>query len=190
MKIKLEIDISGFFCNQWPILELYYDKKQIFNDFVESNRYLCFELECHQSESLISFRHVGKRFGENDVWDTDASGADRYLQISDIKFDDVSVGQEILSKLWFETEWTALQKQTQDNRFIDQYSRFLSNGNMNFNGKIDLAFELPIYNWLIINKYKTNFAEARSYFSQYQESWHYEKDLEIIKEIKELMNFV
>jgi hypothetical protein len=104
-------------------------------------------------------------------------------------FDSVSIGSEMMSKLRFDTLWNEQQKQTMEKGFLETYSQFLCNGQLNFNGTMRLEFELPIYNWLIINKYKTNTVETRSYFSQYQENWHYDKDLELIKEIKELMKF-
>jgi hypothetical protein len=189
MRTRLEIDVLGFFCNQWPSLEIYHDDRLIFDETIESQRYLQFELDCQNTNSSICLRHKNKRFGEDGVWDTDTSGQDRYLEIKDIRFDSVSIGRRIMSNLWFDSEWSELQKQINDLDFIQQNSRFLCYGRMGFNGRIKLDFEFPIYNWLIINKYKLESIEKKSYFSQYQENWHYERDFELIKEIKDLMKF-
>jgi hypothetical protein len=189
MTTNLEITLEGHFCNSWPMLEIMHDSQHIFDGYIESKQILNFDLVCGSAKSTLRLRHKGKRFGEYDIWDTDPSGLDRYIEISDMKFDGVSIGQEVLSKLWFTTEWSETQKKTLSDEFVQTYSRFLCHGKMNFNGVIELDFELPIYNWLIFNKYKTDRVEAKSYFSQYQENWHYEQDIQLIKEIKELMKF-
>lgn len=189
MKVNLEIDLRGHFCNEWPMLEILHDGECIFDGQVQSEKILIFDLDCKSSRSTLLFKHKGKRFGEGGIWDTNQSGQDRYIEISDIKFDKVSIGPQIMGKLWFDTEWSDTQKLSLDQEFTQTYSHFLCHGKMNFNGIINLTFDLPVYNWLIINKYKTDTIENISYFSQYQKNWHYEEDRELIKEIKGLMKF-
>jgi hypothetical protein len=189
MTVNLQIDLHGHFCNEWPLFEIYHDDKIIFDDQIRSHQKLVFDLSCNGLRSKLAFRHKGKRFGDDGIWDTDANGQDRYIEIQDIRFDAVSIGQEIMSKLWIDVEWDDSKKQNMDADFLQTYSRFLCHGKMNFNGAITLEFDLPVYNWLIINKYKIQSIENKSYFSQYQENWHYEPDIRLIKEIKELMKF-
>ena len=59
---------------------------------------------------------------------------------------------------------------------------------INFNGSILIELDTPIYNWLIISKYKVPITDT-TYFSNYSARWHYDEDFKIIKEIKELIQF-
>ena len=79
-----------------------------------------------------------------------------------------------------------MQQNTKE--FIDTYSKIQCYGMMNFNGSIVIEFDTPIYNWLIISKYKVPITDT-TYFSNYSARWHYDEDFKIIKEIKELIQF-
>lgn len=186
MYVKLDIDLFGYFCNEWPMVEIYHNDQLIYENSIVDQQTLSFSLQCEE-QSTLKIRHKNKFFGENNRWDTDQS-TDRYVQIIDVRFDNVSIGQKIMSELQFCSEWSDMQLQHADQEFINQYTNFLCNGRLGFNGYVKIDFTIPVYNWLILNKFKLEKKEL-SYFSQYTENFHYEKDLELIKEIKELMNF-
>lgn len=189
MSLRIDLELRGYYCNHWPIIEIYHEDKLIVSRQVEDKSLIQLDIECGE-RSQLRMRQIGKRFGEQDVWDTDvATGQDCWIEIQDIRFDDVTMGQRLIDDLTFVNEWSPIQRQHNDPQFIDQWSRFACNGRMNFNGYIDIDFTMPIYNWLILTKYKTNRSSQTSYFSSYTDNWHYEEDLEILKEIKELMKF-
>ena len=58
---------------------------------------------------------------------------------------------------------------------------------MNFNSIFTLEFETPILNWLTIAKYKQPVKDT-AYFSNHTLRWHYDEDLKLIEEIKQLIN--
>jgi hypothetical protein len=137
----------------------------------------------------LKFIHYGKSFGENDVWDSSPDASEQcFINIDDICFNEVSIGETLKSKLVFVTEWSDLQRQQNTQEFIDTYSTIQCYGMMNFNGSIIIDFDTPVYDWLIFNKYKVPMTDT-AYFSNYSARWHYEEDLKVIDEIKELIDF-
>lgn len=184
--VNIKVFANGYYCNQWPRFQLIHGSKVVWDGEIKGSCVIEVDLLCADVDSL-TLKHLDKKFGEDGIWDTLPDGsADRYVEITDIKLDDVSIGEKLLSALVFCTEWSDVQRLHQDPGFIEQYSEFCSNGRMSFNGSIKLEFETPIYNWLIPKKFKVEKTET-AYFSNYSLRWHYEKDLELIKEIKELM---
>jgi hypothetical protein len=133
-------------------------------------------------------QHYGKRFGDDNIYDcSHDQSQDCVLQIKDIRFDNVSIGQELMSKLYFETQWTSAQLKDLTPEFLQEMSTInCANGTMNFNSVFKISFETPILNWLTIAKYKTE-AKQHAYFSNYSLLWHYEEDLKLIEEIKSLI---
>jgi len=187
--VLLEIDLVGQYYNHWPLLKIYHNNKIIFDDEVCGQQYLRFHLDCDTEHNKLTFVHHGKKFGENNVWDSGQdSTQDCNIKINDIKFDQITIGPELLGNLAFNTEWTTEQLQTMEKNHLDQYSVITqSMGMMNFNGKIYLEFTLPILNWLTISKYKKPIIDG-AYFSNYSLRWHYDEDIKLIEEIKRLIN--
>ena len=184
--VKVNIDVSGHWYNHWPLLQISLNGVTIFDDVIQGDRCIHLDLDCDH-HNLLTFRHYGRRFGEDGIWDSaaDGSGA-RVLVINDIRFDGISI-DHLRSQLVFKTQWSTLQLQQETQEFIDQRSEFACNGMMSFNGTIDLEFNTPIYNWLTLNKYKVPMTES-AYFSNYSARWHYEQDLKLINEIQELID--
>lgn len=184
--VKANIDVTGHYYNDWPLLQISLNGVTVFDGAIEHDQCIELILDC-ADRNLLTFCHYGKRFGEGRVWDSAADGTgSRELIINDIRFDGVSI-DHLRSQLMFKTQWSDLQLQQNTQEFIDHYSEFASNGMMSFNGTIDLEFETPIYNWLTLSKYKVPMTEA-AYFSNYSARWHYEQDLELINEIRELIH--
>jgi hypothetical protein len=140
--------------------------------------------------NILSLEHHGKQFGDHGIYDTDLQlSLDRGITIKDIRFDDVTIGQHKIQQLQFRTKWTHQQILDLDADFLAQRSQFACNGYMGFNGTVDLEFWTPIMEWLGVYKYKTDLNSNIAYFSGFDQRWHYDNDLELIREIRELMQF-
>jgi hypothetical protein len=141
-----------------------------------------FEVSCFQ-KNFLEFEHYGKSFGTNGIWDSGAE-QDCFVQIKDIRFDDVSIA-DIRSQLEFISKWD-------DGTDPEQIKNFSiiphCDGLMNFNGTIGLEFDTPVYDWMIVKKFKKPIDKNIAYFSNHTARWHYEEDLKILDEIKSLMN--
>lgn len=185
--IDFNLNVTGHYFNHWPYLKIYHNGQEIFNDQVINIADLNFKLDCKETNTL-QIIHYGKKFGDDDIWDSDNDGKQNcYLQINDIKFNDISGKNDILPQLELVTHWTPMQLKS-DPEFLNQHSRFCSLGMMVFNGEIAIEFTTPIYNWLIDKKHKIPLKET-AYFSDYASRWHYGKDLELIEEIKSLIHY-
>lgn len=154
---------------------------------IDTDCKFAYDFQAAKHNTLI-IQHYGKRFGDDNVYDCTADQTqDCVLTIKDIRFNDVSIGQELMSKLYFETQWTPAQLDTLDSEFIQNMSKInCAHGAMNFNSTFRLEFETPVLNWLTIAKYKTE-AKQSAYFSNYSLRWHYEDDIKLIEEIKSLL---
>ena len=161
----------------------------MFDGEIIKEQILLFNLNCNLEKNQLTFVHYGKRFGEDNLWDTaiDAS-QDCKIKINDIQFDEITIGQELLDRLDFKTDWTPNQSTSMTKTELDNNSVISPGmGIMNYNGKIHIEFALPIMNWLIISKYKKPLDDS-AYFSNFTARWHYDKDIEIIDEIERLIN--
>ena len=184
MIVNLAVTVTGKYCNHWPYLKILHNDVILYDNQVIGTQVLTFDLECN-NKNLLSFEHYRKSSGENGVWDT-TDTEDCVLTVDDVEFDQVSIGVHLKSKLLFKTNWTTHQLKSEPVEFIDQHSEIYSNGVMSFNGAINLEFDAPVYDWLILNKYKVPIADT-AYFSNYSLRWHYQEDNKIISEIKELL---
>lgn len=184
--VLLEIDITGHFFKQWPYIKILLNDKLVFDNQIENTQVLKFEICCNKNNKL-KIIHYNKFYGDKDIWHSDGIN-ECWAQLNDIKFNDVTIGLHLKSKLLFQTDWTPNQLILHDSEFINKHSAFNCNGKITFNGYIELQFDTPVYNWLIINKYKTPITKT-AYFSSSTQRWHYEQDVKILEEIKHLMNF-
>ena len=183
--VKLELDVTGHYFNKWPDLRICCNNNIVLDSKIEGDQKIILELECCKT-NFLQIVHYNKSFGDNGVWHTDGTN-ECWLQLNDIKFNDVTVGQKFINELELTTHWTTNQKSMHDLDFISRYSRFCNDGKFTFNGEVTFHFELPIYNWLIIKKYKVPEIKT-SYFSNASKLWHYEEQLETLEEIKKIMN--
>jgi hypothetical protein len=187
-QVNLTVSLTGHYYNHWPNLKILHNNVTVFDQPIIGNQSLSFDLTCRKINEL-KFIHYGKSFGEDGVWDSSPDASEQcFININDILFNEVSIGETLKSKLIFNTRWTDLQQQHNTQEFIDTYSKIQCYGMMNFNGSITIDFDTPVYNWLIFNKYKVPMTDT-AYFSNYSARWHYEEDLNVIKEIKELIDF-
>ncbi len=185
---KITLQLRGHYYNHWPHLRIQIDNTEYYNNIVQDN-IIDIEFDNQSpSKHILSLQHYKKQFGENGIYDTEpSSGEDCKITIQDIKFDGVTIGEHRRSLLEFKNDWSTMQLANNSNEFISQYTQFPCHGIMSFNGRIDLEFETPIYNWLTLFKYKTPAQKNTAYFSGHDMRWNYEEDLALIKEIKDLI---
>lgn len=186
-QVHLQIDLEGHFCNHWPLTKISVNDLVLYDGpVINASRHI-YQIGVEKSNHLV-IQHYGKRFGDGDIYDCSSDQSqDCVLKIKDIKFNDVPVGQELMSKLYFETEWTPAQLKNLTPEFLQEMSKInCANGTMNFNSVLKISFEKPILNWLTIAKYKTE-DKQQAYFSNYSLRWHYVEDLKLIEEIKSLI---
>jgi hypothetical protein len=188
-QINLAIDLKGQYCNHWPFARIIINDQILFDSEVVDSVNLIFNIDA-QKKNRLSIEHHSKQFGDNNVYDcTSDQSQDCILTIKDIRFEDITVGSEIMNQLFLKPVWTEKQLQTMSPDVLLQMSTISCQDNtmMNFNSIFNLEFETPILNWLTISKYKKPL-ENNAYFSNYSSRWHYEKDIELLEEIKELMS--
>jgi hypothetical protein len=192
-QVNLSIDLEGQYCNHWPFAKISVNNQTLFDGEIQNCITFDFTINAKENNYLC-IEHYGKRFGENNVYDCIPDQMqDCLLAISDIRFDDITIGYELMSKLVFKTIWTETQLQTMTPDLLQAMSIIPCNSTttvynkMNFNSQFMLKFELPILNWLTIAKYKKP-NEDVAYFSNHSLRWHYEEDLKLIEEIKKLIN--
>jgi hypothetical protein len=187
-QVNLTISLTGYYYNHWPNLKILHNNVTVFDQAIVNDQQLVLALPCDKTNRL-EFIHHGKSFGEEGIWDSNADASEQcFINIKDILFDQVSIGETLKSKLMFDTAWSDLQLEQNTQEFLNTYSKIQCYGMMNFNGSIVIDFDTPIYNWLIFNKYKVPMTDT-AYFSNYSARWHYEEDLKVIDEIKELIHF-
>lgn len=187
-KVNLEVTATGSYFNHWPKLKIYHNNILIADYEIIDQQILNLELLADKNNNL-TFVHHGKSFGENNIWDKDFdSDSECNLVLNDIKFDQVSIGEHLKSQLKFKTFWTDTQLRNEDPEFLKKYAELNSFGVMTFNGEISIDYTTPVYDWLILNKYKVPMLET-AFYSNYSLRWHYEDDVNLINEIKKLLEF-
>jgi hypothetical protein len=170
-----------------------YPKVRIFNNNVLLDDIECtlpiltltYSVESEQTNTLM-IEFYNKSFGDNHIWDSNQS-EELKVKVLDIKFNDVSINH-LISSMFFTTNWTPRQLELQPADFLERYSRFISDGIMVFNGYLEFVWELPIYKFLIEQKFKKSFDSSVAYYSNASELFHYDQGIQFLKEIKELIN--
>ena len=184
-KVHVSIELQGFFCNHWPQAKITFNDQLIYFSEVENSKILNFELDCAVSNRL-TIEHLGKSFGQDNIWDTDQHN-DCVLKIQDIQLDQVSIGEELCSNLIFVTNWSSEQLTQNSEEFIKKYS-VIENcmGQMNFNGTINFDFEVPVYEWLIKEKFINPSKKSTLKMYGGQNKFDYEYILNKINYMKQL----
>lgn len=185
-KVEILLDATAF-KNKNPKIKIYHNNDLI-DDYecVEKISTLTYFVSTQENNSL-KIELYNKSFGDNRIWDTSSStGEDLKVGVLDIKFDDVSI-DHLLNSLYFTTHWTPRQLETQTKEFLDQYTNFISNGLLSFNGYLEFNWSIPVYDFLIERKFKKVFDKDLAYFSNNTELFHYEQGEKFLDEIKNLI---
>jgi hypothetical protein len=182
---KISIDLQGYYCNHWPWVVVRLNGIELFNQQAIESITLDFDVVCNQT-NLLEFEHYGKNFGENGVWDTDLSNhQDCFVQINDIRFNDVSI-DTIRHELTFISRWNEKSDPEQVKNFSTIYH---CNGLMNFNGVIRLEFDIPVYSWLIKEKFiKKDLTDHSIFNKSGSRRFDYKYVLDKINKIKQIIN--
>ena len=183
--LQIQIDLTGHVCNTWPIFYVAIDRQQIYNGFIKERQSIQLEVESTSPEFIFSIGMEDKQFGQENIWDTKVDKfnkiiEDKKIEIHDIKFNDVSI-LDILQKNPYQIKFTGQQKKEEVPNPL-----YLDN-EICYNGAWCCDVFLPIYNWIIVKKFKQDIQSGISEFSDYSQLFHYSKEEKIIKEIKELL---
>ena len=185
MRIDINLksyDIEG----RWPKIRLYNNKTLIADVTCnQTDINLHYDIEPLQKNVFV-IEFYNKSFGDNGIWDV-STNSEMRLELIDLQFDGVSIGH-LKNNLPFFTSWTPHQIQNESYEFLEKYSLLdYSNGIMVFNGELVFEYTTPIYDFLILKKFKVDYNKNLTYFSNYTETFHYDTALEIIKEIEEII---
>jgi|10_taG_2_1085330.scaffolds.fasta_scaffold97216_3 hypothetical protein len=183
--LQIQIDLTGHVCNTWPGFYVAIDRQQIYNGFIRTRQSIKLEVESPSPEFIFSIGMEDKKFGQENIWDTKVDKfnkiiEDKKIEIHDIKFNDVSI-LDILRKNPYQIKFTDQQKKEEVPNPL-----YLDN-EICYNGAWRCDVSLPIYNWIIVKKFKQDIQPGISEFSDYSKLFHYSKEEKIIKEIKELL---
>lgn len=174
----MQIHFKGHFCNDWPYLELIYNNNLVYDGQLKGEK--IFDLDLLGNHDLIVLRHKNKRFGANRIWDTrsDTQGIiqDRRLELLDISIAGISFKHKC-HRLRFHQEATV----------GEPLAPTQWEGDINFNGRVELDIIPSPLSWLTLLLHKQDKQEGVSYFSDHTNLFHYEEDVELIREIKSML---
>lgn len=186
--MKIEINLTGNFCNTWPNLIVELNKNKIYDGLIEENKTINIE---YQDKELLEKGNVfvigmnNKRFGANRQWDTISKDnkiiQDKTIVLHSVKLDDVDCMP------LFKNKFHVKRTDRQPTYFPDVVE---SVDTMNYNGYFTFGFELPLYNSLINSKFKIPIDKDKSYFSNYTKVFHYDEEKSIINSIKEKLRTI
>jgi len=170
--IDVELLVQGQFCNEWPCMEVIGNNHTYFTGNVTEKQVIRFCIPAQHSNEII-LRHTNKRFGADGVWDVevvdDKITKDRAIKLLDFKLNNISI------KSWmFDTC-----------RFITDANDCLQTDYFGHNGHIVIAFNCPLYEWIICNCVKPN---ANPKFRDFVINTTAENLFDYTKDIEELDN--
>ena len=188
MSVNIKISVaSTSFKNKYPKIKIQ-NNDILLDDLECTNKFITLNYDVDPLNiNELSIELYNKSFGDNNIWDVDST-SELKLSITDIKFNDVSV-KDLLYSTNFVTNWTPWQLQLQSPEFINEYSEFRFTGSIVFNGIIKFLWKMPIYNFIIEQKFKKPYDPSIAYFSNTSELFHYEHGLKYLTDIKKLLEF-
>jgi hypothetical protein len=136
--IDVAITVQGYFCKEWPHVEIVGNNHIYFTGKIEEMQVICFSIP-EQPDNHIVIRHMNKRFGINGIWDVEVADnaiiSDRAVKLLDVELNNVSV------KSWiFDTC-----------KFVTTDGEQIQTDYFGHNGSITVNFNCPIYEWIICN---------------------------------------
>lgn len=104
---------------------------------VQNEQCISISVSAKSKNNTLIIQHYGKNFGQNGQWDTVSKDnvivQDRAVKLLDIELDDVSIANYVVHQCMFETD-------NGERLNTDYYG---------FNGKIEINFDSPVYEWII-----------------------------------------
>lgn len=173
--MQLHMELTGFYCNSWPILTIKQNNTVVFEQPIINT----YTLELTMDNKPFTFGMENKSFGNNNIWDTnvDENGnitADKYVVINQLSINDVNFEHQLLKIPYHSIEHG-------DTTVHDQAIRF--------NGYWEIDINGNPYNWIIdLNNTRTNEQRTTSYFSDYESHGNYSAHQQVIDKIQSTMN--
>ena len=129
--------------------------------------------------NVLEFKLTNKSSGKNNIWDTEVNDlneitSDKFIKINNVLLDRVNITTLIYNSPYLIND---------TNNITNEHHGFL-----NFNGTITFKYNEPLLSYLINAKYKKPIDNSKSYFSNNTYIFHYTKEIELIEEIKQLLN--
>jgi len=184
--MKIEIEVVGTFCNSWPNMIVEINGEKIHDGFIEGDKIISMDFNrLLERGNKFVIGMDNKSFGRNKIWDTKTRDnkiiEDKTLKVRSVKLDDVEC------KDLFHGRFYVKRSHEQPSYFPDVVE---SEDTMNYNGYFCFGFDLPLYNSIILSKFKNPSAKEISYFSNYTKVFHYEGEKKIIEDIKNILKEV
>jgi hypothetical protein len=177
--MKLCFNLTGNHCNEYPCLTIYYNKDNIFCDYIYNQTVLEFDVD-FSDIGIITLSGIQKSNGLNDKWDTvlDNTGQivkDKNLQINNISVDNIDMGTPWINRLPMCKE---------NNETISCQSGMWDNGSIQF------AIKAPVLNWIIEEKFINPVIQHQSPIKNFsgQDKFDYEYIRHKIKSIKSIIH--
>mgnify|MGYP006112765341 FL=1 len=185
--MKIEIIVTGSYCNTWPQLIVEINDQTAFDGPVEGRQTIKLEYaDLFEKGNKILLGMTNKSFGKNGKWDTKTLNNkivhDKTIKVESLKLDDVECKKLFASKFYVK------RTDKQPSYFPDIVT---TEDTMNYNGYFFFNFDLPLYNYLINSKYKVDDKEENlSYFSNYSKVFHYDEEQKLINDIKDKLKII
>lgn len=181
--IDLSLTVTPTYCNHWPELTISFNDIVEFQHVIDKSMQLNLSFE-EQDFNRLTIGLSNKSFGENGMWDTAVNESGDIVNDLTLTIDEALINDVSIIELLIKNQYTVNKSPSQSN--LDDI--IYSNGTMYFNGYFTFEYTQPVLNSIINQKFKQPVNNEKSYFSNYTELFHYEKDLKLIEEITEILN--
>jgi hypothetical protein len=175
--ISVKIEVEGTWCNQWPCLRIEGNNSIYFDGEIVGNKIINFVIPANDYNQL-TLCHYGKRFGENNIWDTRINEhnviiEDRAIKLVGLEFDQVNIIEYLLTHCYFVTESGDIVK--------THY--------FGFNGSLIINFTAPVYEWIITQLVRPRVNKTQDFIleTSHSDLFDYRNDLRELKEIEHLL---
>ena len=178
-QVKVHIEFYGTHCNNWPQVKVIGNNHTYFDAEVVENKIIEFTMPLHNENCLI-LEHYGKRFGENNIWDTHSKNdqiiADRAVKLIKLELNEVDISPYLCRQWPFKTD----------------SGQEISTDYFGFNGACYINFNSPVYEWIIktlVHDPSNIKVKAQDLIieTSHNDLFSYDQDIETLKEIDQLL---
>jgi hypothetical protein len=176
--INVTVNLQGYFCNDWPCVEISGNNYIYFTGNVQQTQVIKFPMPA-QEINQITIKHKNKNFGTGGIWDTAVQEGvivqDRAVKLLDLELDDVSIKSYTFDHC----------------RFITDQNEILQTDYFGHNGCFIVEFGVPVYEWIICNCIKPKVKIDPSDFvinTTAGNLFDYNQDLVELDEIEGILN--
>jgi hypothetical protein len=178
--IPIKLHITSKWCNHWPYIKITFNDAVVFDSELEASTDISLDLDPILDSNTLEIVHYNKSFGDNGVYDTklDSQGniiEDCTFQVTDLSLNNIEFNTLAFKRISF----------ISDSPCDDMYL----NNIVGINGKFVISFPREVYSWMTLLKFKQDTVNTDEQYSNTSQLYHYEKDEELIEEIKKLLDF-